>query len=130
MLVHLHAMRELRGSVKDRIETMLGEDTLHQRGVAKIALDACESGKRVLIALKVDIDDGVAFAQKATLQDSTEEAGGSSDKIMTHTEDCNLLPERKLLRETFRRDRGSSTSSGIAGRVTAWKDRGLDLNLN
>jgi len=74
MLVHLHAVRKLRRNMKDRIEAVFGEDTLYQRGVAKIALDAGKPGKSVFILLEVDVDDGMALAQKTALENSTEEA--------------------------------------------------------
>jgi hypothetical protein len=74
MLVHLHTVRELSSSMKDRIEAVFGEDTLYQCGVTKIALDAGKPWKSIFILLEVDVDDGVALAQKTALEDSTEEA--------------------------------------------------------
>jgi hypothetical protein len=90
MLIHLHAMRELRSNMKDSIEAVFRKGALYQCGIAEIALDAGKSRKSIFILLEVNIDDSVAFAQKAALENSTEEAGGSSDEIVGHMGDCTL----------------------------------------
>ncbi len=41
-------------------------------------------GRRVFVGLEVDVDDGVAFAEETTLEDSAEEAGGSGDEQVGH----------------------------------------------
>ena len=45
LLVHLHAVGELRGGVEDGVEVVFGEDALEQGGVADVALDAGEAGE-------------------------------------------------------------------------------------
>jgi hypothetical protein len=72
--------------MEDGIEAVLGEDALEQSGVTKVALDAGEAGKGIFVLFEVDVDYGMAFAQKAALENSTEEAGGSSDEVVRHTE--------------------------------------------
>jgi hypothetical protein len=90
MFIHLHAMSQLRGNMEDGIEAMLPEDTLKERGIPEIALDACKSGKTVFVRLEIDIDDGVTFAEETPLENSAEEARGSGDEIMRHG--CSVKP--------------------------------------
>ena len=74
MLIHLHAVRKLRRDVVNGVKTMLSEGALHQRGVAKVALNAGKPRKGVFIGFKVDIDDGVAFTQKTPFKNTAKEA--------------------------------------------------------
>ena len=84
MLVHLHTVGELSGNVIDGVEAVLGEGALEESGVAEVTLNAGETGEGVFVGLEVDVDDGVAFAKEAALEDTAEEAGGSGDEQVGH----------------------------------------------
>ena len=60
------------------------EDSAHESGIAEIALDAGQPGKRVLIELQIDVDDGVSFAQQAAFQHASKEARTPGDQDMSH----------------------------------------------
>jgi len=83
MFVHA-AVGKLGGDVMDGVEAMLSKDAVEEGGVAEVALNAGESGERVFIGLEVDVDDGMAFAEEAALEDTAEEAGGSGDEQVGH----------------------------------------------
>jgi hypothetical protein len=83
MLVHA-AVGKLGGDVMDSVEAVLSKDAVEEGGVTEVALNAGESGEGVFVGLEVDVDDGMAFAEEAALEDTAEEAGGSGDEQVGH----------------------------------------------
>ena len=68
-------MGKLGGDMVHSLEPMLVKNFPHQVRIAEIPLDTCQAGKAfVLVDLKIDIDDRIAFAQKAPFQDPSKEA--------------------------------------------------------
>ena len=84
MLIQLHAMSQLCGHMIDSVEAMFRERALYKFLVAEVSPNACESGESVFIRFEIDIDDRVALAQKAPLENTAKEPGSASDENMGH----------------------------------------------
>jgi hypothetical protein len=96
-------MRKLRGDVIDSVKAMFGKGTLHQRSIAKIALDACQPRQCVFIWFEIDVDDSVAFAQKTPLEDAAEEPRSASNQNVGHLALLSMMREAKSFIAVARR---------------------------
>ncbi len=84
VLVHLHAVGELRSDMIDSVEAMLSEGALEKLFVAEVALNAREAGESVFVRLEIDIDDSMALAQKTAFEHAAEEARTTCHQNMCH----------------------------------------------
>jgi hypothetical protein len=74
MFVHLCAVCELGGNVKDCIKLIAGEYVMEEDGVSNVSFDAEEAGKCVFVGFKIEVDYGVAFTKESSFEDTSEEA--------------------------------------------------------
>jgi len=68
----------------DSVKAMFRERALYKFFIAEVSPNACEPREGIFIAFEIDIDDRVALAQKAPLENTAKESGSASDENMGH----------------------------------------------
>ena len=77
-------VRQNRGAVEYRRETILREQALDERGVSDVALNRRQRGMLACVTLEVDVDAAKTIGKKPSLQDVTEKSRAASDKDGIH----------------------------------------------
>jgi hypothetical protein len=71
---------KLRRDMVDSVKAMLSECALKKLFVAEVALNACEAGESVFIALEIDAYDSVALAQETPFEHAAKKARTTGDE--------------------------------------------------